>query len=151
MSDTPKSRMFVRIMDAMPEDAEVQEFCSNLLAKEQARAEKSERKMNMALTVFTMRVDEPVSAREFANLVNEECLSDEEWTTRSASYYLRRMVEMNLAVPVESRSRVEAEVRRSSAPALHKIKGKVRFRSLLRQKRTFPLYSYAAELWRFCL
>lgn len=101
MATTAKTAMLVRIMDAMPEDAEVQEFCSNLLAKEQARVEKAERKMNMALTVFEMRVDDSVSAREFADLVNEECLSDEEWTTRSASYYLRRMVEMHVATPVE--------------------------------------------------
>ena len=101
MSDSPKSRMFVRIMEAMPDDAEVQEYCSTLLAREAARSEKSAKKMNAALTVFTMKVEGDVSAREFAELVNESGLSEEVWTTRSASYYLRRMVETGVAVPVE--------------------------------------------------
>ena len=102
MSDSPKSRMFVRIMEAMPDDAEVQEWCAAALAREKARSEKSAKKMNAALTVFTMKVESTVSAREFAELVNESGLSEEVWTTRSASYYLRRLVETGAAVPVES-------------------------------------------------
>lgn len=101
MSDTLKSRMFVRIMEAMPQDEEVQEWCATAIAREKARSEKSERKMNAALTVFTMKVEGTVSAREFAELVNESGLADDVWTTRSASYYLRRMVESGVAVPVE--------------------------------------------------
>lgn len=101
MSDSPKSRMFVRIMEAMPQDAEVQEWCTAALAREKARSEKSAKKMNAALTVFTMKVEGDVSAREFAALVNESGLAEDVWTTRSASYYLRRMVETGVAVPVE--------------------------------------------------
>ena len=101
MSDSPKSRMFVRIMEAMPDDAEVQEWCAAALTREKARSEKSAKKMNAALTVFTMKVEETVSAREFAELVNESRLADDVWTTRSASYYLRRLVETGAAVPVE--------------------------------------------------
>ena len=101
MSDTPRSRMLVRIMEAMPDDVEVQEWCAMAIAREKARSEKSERKMNAALTVFTVKVEDSVSAREFAELVNESGLVEEVWTTRSASYYLRRMVETGVAVPVE--------------------------------------------------
>ena len=101
MSDSPKSRMFVRIMEAMPQDEEVQEWCAAALAREKARSEKSAKKMNAALTVFTMKVEETVSAREFAELVNDSGLADDVWTTRSASYYLRRLVETGVAVPVE--------------------------------------------------
>lgn len=102
MSDSPKSRMFVRIMEAMPDDAEVQEWCAAAITREQARSEKSVKKMNAALTVFTMKVEGTVSAREFAELVNESGLAEEVWTTRSASYYLRRLVETGAAVPIES-------------------------------------------------
>ena len=87
-----RTEMFARIAAAMPEDAEVQEW----VAKELERAGKSSAHVSE---------DEAVSAKEFAHEVNA-LFPGQNWNTRTASYYLRLMVERKLAevVPGEKSS-----------------------------------------------
>ena len=93
-----RTEMFARIAAAMPEDAEVQEW----VAKELERAEKSSAKtaerLDMAIEVLKRHVaeDEAVSAKELAHEVNA-LFPGQNWNTRTASYYLRLMVERKLA------------------------------------------------------
>ena len=89
-----RTEMFARIAAAMPEDAEVQEW----VAKELERAGKSSAKTAEAIEVLKRHVadGEAVSAKEFAREVNA-LFPGQNWNTRTASYYLRLMVERKLA------------------------------------------------------
>lgn len=91
-----KSRMYARIMEAMPQDAEVQEYCKRHIDKIQAGQDKTKTRLDMAMNI-AMRyddVDNPVCAKVVASKVNTDygLAGDDRWTTRTASYYLNQLV-----------------------------------------------------------
>lgn len=91
-----KSRMYARIMEAMPQDEEVQEYCKRHIDKIQAGQDKTKMRLDMAMNI-AMRyddVDNPVCAKVVASKVNTDygLAGDNRWTTRTASYYLNQLV-----------------------------------------------------------
>lgn len=93
-----RTEMFARIAAAMPEDAEVQEWVAKELERAGKSSVKTAERLDMAIEVLRRHVyeDEAVSAKEFAHEVNV-LFPGQNWNTRTASYYLRLMVERNLA------------------------------------------------------
>lgn len=93
-----RTEMFARIAAAMPEDAEVQEWVAKELERAGKSSAKTAERLDMAIEVLKRHVydGEAVSAKEFAHEVNA-LFPGENWNTRTASYYLRLMVERKLA------------------------------------------------------
>lgn len=93
-----RTEMFVRIAAAMPEDAEVQEWVAKELERAGKSSAKTAERLDMAIEALKHHVadGEAVSAKEFAHEVNA-LFPGESWNTRTASYYLRLMVERKLA------------------------------------------------------
>lgn len=93
-----RTEMFARIAAAMPEDAEVQEWVAKELERAGKSSAKTAERLDMAIEVLKRHVADgkAVSAKEFAREVNAQ-FSDQNWNTRTASYYLRLMVERKLA------------------------------------------------------
>lgn len=102
-----RTEMFARIAAAMPEDVEVQEWVAKELERAVKSSAKTAERLDMAIEVLKRHVseDEAVSAKEFAHEVNAH-FSGQNWNTRTASYYLRLMVERKFAevVPGEKSS-----------------------------------------------
>ena len=99
-----RTEMFARIAAAMPEDAEVQEWVAKELERAGKSSAKTAERLDMAIEVLKRHVvdDEAVSAKEFAHEVNA-LFPGENWNTRTASYYLRLMVERKLAEVVSGK------------------------------------------------
>lgn len=93
-----RTEMFARIAAAMPEDAEVQEWVAKELERAGKSSAKTAERLDMAIEVLKRHVadGEAVSAKEFAHEVNA-LFHGQNWNTRTASYYLRLMVERKLA------------------------------------------------------
>ena len=93
-----RTEMFARIAAAMPEDAEVQEWVAKELERAGKSSAKTAERLDMAIKVLKshVAVGEAVSAKEFAHEVNA-MFPGQNWNTRTASYYLRLMVERKLA------------------------------------------------------
>jgi len=93
-----RTEMFARIAAAMPEDAEVQEWVAKELERAGKSSAKTAERLDMAIKVLKRHVydGEAVSAKEFAHEVNA-LFPGQNWNTRTASYYLRLMVERKLA------------------------------------------------------
>lgn len=93
-----RTEMFTRIAAAMPEDAEVQEWVAKELERAGKSSAKTAKRLDMAIEVLKHHIseDEAVSAKEFAHEVNA-MFPGQNWNTRTASYYLRLMVERKLA------------------------------------------------------
>ncbi len=93
-----RTGMFARIAAAMPEDAEVQEWVAKELERAGKSSAKTAERLDMAIEALKRHVadGEAVSAKEFAHEVNA-FFPGENWNTRTASYYLRLMVERKLA------------------------------------------------------
>ena len=93
-----RTEMFARIAAAMPEDAEVQEWVAKELERAGKFSAKTAERLDMAIEVLKRHVatGEAVSAKEFAIEVNA-LFPSQNWNTRTASYYLRLMVERKLA------------------------------------------------------
>lgn len=93
-----RTEMFARIAAAMPEDAEVQEWVAKELERAGKSSAKTAERLDMAIEVLKRHIseDDAVSAKEFAHEVNA-LFPDQNWNTRTASYYLRLMVERRLA------------------------------------------------------
>lgn len=96
-----RTEMFKRIMDAMPEDAEVQEYCAKEIERAGRSASKTAKRLNAAIEAIKMCAMEPVCAKDFAAKVNSVYDDERPWTTRTASYYLRQMVLRNIVEEVE--------------------------------------------------
>ena len=93
-----RTEMFARIAAAMPEDAEVQEWVTKELERANRSAAKTAERFDMAIEVLKRHVveDEAISAKEFAHEVNR-LFPGQNWNTRTASYYLRMLVERHIA------------------------------------------------------
>lgn len=93
-----RTEMFARIAAAMPEDAEVQEWVAKELERAGKSSAKTAERLDMAIEALKRHVADgkAVSAKEFAHEVNA-LFSGQNWNTRTASYYLRLMVERKLA------------------------------------------------------
>ena len=93
-----RTEMFARIAAAMHEDAEVQEWVAKELERAGKSSAKTAERLDMAIEVLKRHVTdgEAVSAKEFAHEVNTQ-FPGQNWNTRTASYYLRLMVERKLA------------------------------------------------------
>ena len=93
-----RTEMFARIAAAMPEDVEVQEWVVKELERAGKSSAKTAERLDMAIEVLKRHIseDEAVSAKEFAYEVNA-LFPGQNWNTRTASYYLRLMVERKLA------------------------------------------------------
>ena len=87
-----RTNMICRIMDAMPDDAEVQEWCSRELDRAGKSAAKTQERYDMASCTIRMYDTNPVCAKEFADEINTTYDPDDRWTTHTASYYLRQLV-----------------------------------------------------------
>ena len=102
-----RTDMIARIIAAMPDDVEVQEWAAKELERINKSAAKTAERFDMAVEVLKRHVveDEAVSAKEFAHEVNR-LFPGQNWNTRTASYYLRMLVEHNIAdiVPTEQKS-----------------------------------------------
>lgn len=102
-----RTEMFTRIAAAMPEDAEVQEWVAKELERAGRSSAKTAERLDMATEALKRHLteDEAVCAKEFAHEVNA-LFPGQNWNTRTASYYLRLMVERKLAeiVPGEKSS-----------------------------------------------
>ena len=93
-----RTEMFARIAAAMPEDAEVQEWVAKELERAGKSSAKTAERLDMAIEVLKRHTSEndAVYAKEFAHEVNAQ-FPGQNWNTRTASYYLRLMVERKLA------------------------------------------------------
>ena len=103
-----RSEMMQRIMDAMPNDAEVQAFCAREIERAGRSAAKTAERLDMAIIVLKNHTDpecDAICAKDFAHEVNSY-FPGESWNTRTASYYLRMMVDRKLAdvVPTSGKS-----------------------------------------------
>ena len=87
-----RTNMICRIMDAMPDDAEVQEWCSRELDRAGKSAAKTQERYDMASCSIRMHAANPVCAKEFADEINLVYDPDRKWSTHTASYYLRQLV-----------------------------------------------------------
>lgn len=88
-----RTNMIRRIMDAMPDDAEVQEWCSRELDRAGKSAAKTQERYDMASCSIRMHdATNPVCAKEFADEINRVYDPDDKWSTHTASYYLRQLV-----------------------------------------------------------
>ena len=87
-----RADMFKRIADAMPQDAEVQEYCAKMLANASKSFEKTAVRLEIARTAIKNFAANAVTAKEFAQFVNTNCNPDQDWNTRTATYYLRQLV-----------------------------------------------------------
>lgn len=88
-----RTNMICRIMDAMPDDAEVQEWCSRELDRAGKSAAKTQERYDMASCSIRMHdATNPVCAKEFADEINITYDPDDRWSARTASYYLRQLV-----------------------------------------------------------
>lgn len=96
-----RTDMFKRIADAMPQDAEVQEYCAKMLANASKSSEKTAARLEIARTAIKNFAVNPVTAKEFAHFVNSNCNPDQNWNTRTASFYLRELVKNGYAEHVE--------------------------------------------------
>ena len=98
-----RTEMFARIAAAMPEDAEVQEWVAKELERAGKSSAKTAERLDMAIEVLKNHISEndAISAKEFAHEVNA-LFPGQNWNTRTASYYLRLMVERRLAEVVSS-------------------------------------------------
>lgn len=96
-----RTDMFKRIAMAMPQDAEVQEYCHKMLASASKSSEKTAVRLEIARTAIKNFVVNPVTAKEFAQFINTNCNPDRSWNTRTASFYLRKLVEEQCAEYVE--------------------------------------------------
>ena len=98
-----RTEMFARIAAAMPEDAEVQEWVAKELERAGKSSAKTTERLDMAIEVLKRHTSEndAVSAKEFAHEVNA-LFPGQNWNTRTASYYLRLMVERKLAEVVSN-------------------------------------------------
>lgn len=98
-----RTEMFARIAAAMPEDAEVQEWVAKELERAGKSSAKTAERLDMAIEALKRHVadGEAVSAKEFAHEVNA-LFPGQNWNIRTASYYLRLMVERKLAEVVSN-------------------------------------------------
>ena len=87
-----RTNMICRIMNAMPDDAEVQEWCSRELDRAGKSAAKTQERYDMASCSIRMHDTNPVCAKEFADEINRVYDPDDRWSTHTASYYLRQLV-----------------------------------------------------------
>lgn len=88
-----RTNMIRRIMDAMPDDAEVQEWCSRELDRAGKSAAKTQERYDMAsCSIRQHDATNPVCAKEFADEINRVYDPDDKWSTHTASYYLRQLV-----------------------------------------------------------
>lgn len=88
-----RTNMICRIMDAMPDDAEVQEWCSRELDRAGKSAAKTQERYDMAsCSIRVHDATNPVCAKEFADEINRVYDPDDRWSTHTASYYLRQLV-----------------------------------------------------------
>ena len=88
-----RTNMICRIMDAMPDDAEVQEWCSRELDRAGKSAAKTQERYDMAsCSIRVHDATNPVCAKEFADEINRVYDPDSKWSTHTASYYLRQLV-----------------------------------------------------------
>ena len=88
-----RSRMYARIMDAMPDDKEVQEFCAKEIERNDKVAKKTADKLEMALETIKGHAAVAVGTKDFAREVNLKFNPETRWGARTASYYLRKLVE----------------------------------------------------------
>ena len=101
-----RNDMIARIKSAMPDDAEVQEWCDKELNRSAAQAEKTSGRLD-ALRIALREVRDEhgdgfaVTAKMAASYVNELVAPlDGEWNCRTASYYLRKLVSCGECVEV---------------------------------------------------
>lgn len=96
-----KTRLYMRIMEAMYDDAEVVAMCQAEIDRAKKSAEKTADRLATALSVIKFFTDpeKPVCAKDFARKVNQSC--GENWNTRTASYYLRELVKQGVVEEVE--------------------------------------------------
>jgi len=88
-----RTEMFARIAAAMPDDAEVQEWCSRELDRAGKSAAKTQERYDMAsCSIRQHDATNPVCAKEFADEINRVYDPDNKWSTHTASYYLRQLV-----------------------------------------------------------
>lgn len=87
-----RTRLYMRIIEKMADDAEVVAMCEKEIARAAKSAEKTADKYAKALSVMKGHAVEPVCARDLAHEIQLKYGTDERWTTQGASYYLRRMV-----------------------------------------------------------
>lgn len=97
-----RTNMIRRIMDAMPDDAEVQEWCSRELDRAGKSAAKTQERYEMASCSIRQHDTNPVSAKEFADEINRVYDPDDKWSTQTASYYLRKLVSKGEAEEVSN-------------------------------------------------
>lgn len=86
--------LYHRIMDVMKDDADVVQFCEKKLAHIEKSGKKTENRIditNQVLSRYAYCEEEAKTARGFARIVNS-LSTEENWNTRTASYYLSRMV-----------------------------------------------------------
>lgn len=94
-----RTDMFQRIIEAMPQDTEVQEYCARMLASASKSSAKTHERLDMAREAIKHFAANAVSAKEFAQFVNRNM--GQNWNVRTASYYLRALVAENKAEVVE--------------------------------------------------
>lgn len=89
-----RRQVYVRIMNAMPEDAEVQTLCQKQIDQIDKQAAKTADKYQFVRERAAMLGVDGMSARDFARKLNENGASTQgyRFATQGASYYLRKMV-----------------------------------------------------------
>lgn len=89
-----RRQVYVRIMEAMPNDTEVQDMCRKQIDQIDKQAAKTADKYQFVLERAAMLGADGMSARDFARKLNENGASAQgyRFATQGASYYLRKMV-----------------------------------------------------------
>lgn len=93
MANITERDIYTRILAAMPDDAEVVAFCEKKLASSGKSRAKTAERMDITRRVLAKNAfseDTAMTARDFARKVNE-LHPEQNWNTRTASYYLSRM------------------------------------------------------------
>lgn len=90
-----RRQVYVRIMEAMPEDVEVQDMCRKQIDQIDKQAAKTADKYQFVRERAAMLGADGMSARDFARKLNESgaSVAGYRFATQGASYYLRKMVE----------------------------------------------------------
>lgn len=104
-----RSRIYIRIMEAMPDDREVQELCAKEIERNEKVAQKSANKLDMALETIKGHAAEAVGSKDFAREVNLKFNPETRWGARTASYYLRKLVEQGHAEEVVPEKKGESK------------------------------------------
>ena len=101
-----KTDMYARIKAAMPEDAEVVEFCDKYLAKADARKNRADMRLQIARKAVE-KIDGEHTAKEIADFINENDMAGEgdAWTAPRAVYYLNKLAESGIVVKTDKGSK----------------------------------------------